>query len=142
MKTVQETRFEYKGFPCVVLFQSMGHRCGYVGLPKGNRFYGKHFSEIDDDISCHGGFTYSRNKLILQEDTDLWWIGFDCAHCFDKMDYEKAKEYFSDNKGVMEAILYRENMDAFFGDCGQMVRTLEYCIEECKSIVDQIVGDE
>lgn len=141
MSAVQGTRFEYKGFPCVVLFQSMGYRCGYVGLTKENRFYGKEYSSIDDYISCHGGLTYSSNKLILQEDTDLWWIGFDCAHCFDKRDYKKAKEYFSTNDKVMDSILYMEKMDEQYGSLGQEIRTLEYCIEECKAIVDQIVGD-
>lgn len=37
----QETRFLYKGFPCVVLFMPGGYRCGYVGLPKENKYYGK-----------------------------------------------------------------------------------------------------
>lgn len=30
---VEEKRFEYRGYPCVVLFMDMGHRCGYVGIP-------------------------------------------------------------------------------------------------------------
>lgn len=34
MACIQEKRFDYNCFPCVVLFQSMGHRTGYVGIPK------------------------------------------------------------------------------------------------------------
>lgn len=66
---VQEKRFEHKGFPCVVLFMPIGYHCGYVGLPKGNKYYGKDYDE-------------------------------------------------------------------------NPVRTLEYCMEQCKSIVDQILESE
>lgn len=34
MKPVLETKFEYKGYPCVVLFMPGAYRCGYVGVPK------------------------------------------------------------------------------------------------------------
>ncbi len=29
MKPVLETKFEYKGYPCVVLFMPRAYRCGY-----------------------------------------------------------------------------------------------------------------
>ena len=32
---IVEKRFEYKGYPCVILFMPMCYRCGYVGLKRG-----------------------------------------------------------------------------------------------------------
>ena len=111
----------------------LGHRCGYVGVPSD--------MQIDKDkISCHGGITYESNYLALQEDTDRCWIGFDTAHCFDMPDFETAKEYFKDNSDFMKYIIRREK----FHKCGITVgeiRTLDYCIEECKRIVEQVLGD-
>ena len=119
---VQESRFDYKGFPCVVLFMDMGHRCGYVGIPEA--------SGIDvDDISCHGGITYGPSSyLTLQEDDNIEWIGFDTAHYMDGRDTEKIREYFP-NKPIYEwESVYKDNF-----------RTLEYCEEECKQIVEQVI---
>ena len=50
----QEERFEYRGYPCVILFMDMGHRCGYVDVPESEAV------ADDDDISCHGGITWGR----------------------------------------------------------------------------------
>ena len=40
-----ESDFEYRGYRCVVVFQDMGHRCGYVGLKPGHPLYGKEYSD-------------------------------------------------------------------------------------------------
>ena len=42
-----ESDFEYRGYRCVTTFTEMGYRCGYVGVPEGHPFYGKH---IDSQI--------------------------------------------------------------------------------------------
>lgn len=31
---IVEQEFEHAGYKCVVTFNAMGHRCGYVGIPK------------------------------------------------------------------------------------------------------------
>lgn len=31
---IVEQEFEHAGYKCVVTFNVMGHRCGYVGIPK------------------------------------------------------------------------------------------------------------
>lgn len=31
---IVEREFEHAGYKCVVTFNVMGHRCGYVGIPK------------------------------------------------------------------------------------------------------------
>lgn len=40
-----EKDFEYKGLRCVVTFGDLGHRCGYVGIPKTHILYGKVYNE-------------------------------------------------------------------------------------------------
>lgn len=136
---IVEERFEHKGFLCVVLFQSMGFRTGYVGIPKGHKCYGQHYDRID--VSCHCGLTYSSTSLINQNDEDIWWIGFDCGHCCDANDYAKAKEYFADNQPVMESLLRLEELNNIY-DTGGEIRTFEYVKEQCKYIVEQLLERE
>lgn len=133
---VQEERFEYKGFPCVVLFQSMGFRCGYVGLSKDNKYYGINYNFIP--IDCHCGLTYSDRRLFGQEDQDTWWIGFDCGHACDGYDIEKMQEYFKDDEDVMCQLKF---MDSYFKTMNEMsvIRTLDYCRDQCRKIADQIL---
>ncbi len=135
MIPVQEKRFEYKGFSCVILFMPGAYRCGYVGLPKRNRFYGKDYDDIP--VDCHCGLTYSNENLYHQSDENTWWIGFDCAHGCDGYDTETAKRLFADDKNVVEQL---ERMEDYFGIRDENpVRTLEYCEEQCKSIVEQVI---
>lgn len=129
----QEERFEYKGFPCVVLFMPTCYRCGYVGIPKD--------LEINpDEIDCHCGITYTSDELYHNEDKDVLWIGFDCGHCCDGFDVEKGKEYFSDNESTMRQIEVMEQT-GYFAVCNKdnPVRDLEYVKSECMKIVWQIL---
>ena len=127
----QEKRFDYKGFPCVVLFMPTGYRCGYVGVPKG--------TAVDiENIDCHCGVTYASDGLNQQSDTDKFWIGFDCAHACDGYDVAKIKEYFADDESVMAQMEIMK--DYFETVCEDSpVRTLEYCEEQCKHIVEQVL---
>lgn len=118
---VEETRNCYKGYPYVVLFLDMGHRCGYVGLPKKD-------GELDfDEVACHGGITYVGDHLQLQNDTDLLWIGFDTAHYDDEVDINKTREYFGNELANR------------LHERGGTIKTLDYCVIECENIVDQII---
>lgn len=42
---VVEREFEHAGYKCVVIFGVIGHRCGYVGIPKSHSLYGKDYQE-------------------------------------------------------------------------------------------------
>ncbi len=42
---IVEREFEHAGYKCVVTFNAMGHRCGYVGIPKNHPLYGKEYSD-------------------------------------------------------------------------------------------------
>ena len=40
-----ESKFVHRGLKCVVVMQRMGHRCGYVGVPKEHRLFGKNYTD-------------------------------------------------------------------------------------------------
>lgn len=90
-----------------------------------------HYDDIC--VECHGGLTYSSGHLPLQEDKDMWWIGFDCAHYTDARDFEALSKYFPKSSILAKIDEYRRGQ---FGT----IKTLEFCEEECKNIVDQILN--
>lgn len=104
-----------------------------------SKFYRKSYDDIP--IDCHCGLTYASRKLHLQNDTSTWWIGFDCGHYCDGYDVNKIKEYYADDENIMKQI---ERMSGYFKICNEEnpVRTLEYCEEQCKSIVEQLIKEE
>ena len=96
MKPVLETKSTYKGYPYVVLFMPGAYRCGYVGVPYSHKLSKKSVDDLGY-LSCHGGVTYAESHLYNCNDDNTWWIGFDCAHCFDGYDVDAAKQYFGDD---------------------------------------------
>lgn len=150
---VRESLFWYRGYPCAVLLMPFGHRCGYVGIPKGSMHYGKHYNDIP--IDCHGGVTYSENYLIsvsLTGDKDadaklsgLWWIGFDCAHWLDMPDYSALYAAYQSRPDIIkcaEVIRPVEESIKADGETVCEVRTREFCETECRGIVDQLIALE
>lgn len=107
--------FEYKGYKCRIMRrgQELVHLCGYVGLPKGHKYFEKDYDYIGVDV--HGGLTYAGDSLMNQPETDLWWIGFDCAHGGDLSYLESSYQVESDE-----------------------YRTMEYVENEIKKLVDQL----
>lgn len=106
----------YKGLNYFVLHHYIGgivhHRCGYVEVPI------QSIEEIDvyDDIDCHGGITYCGSGIS-----------------------------YTDN-GVM--VFINEDGMAYIGfDCAHYEdlfdpKDTDFCIKECKHIIDQIVKEE
>lgn len=127
---VVEDVFEHKGLPCVVVFSQMGHRCGYVGVDNTSKFYHNDYQDMDF-ISVHGGLTYSggNNKYPIETGADTWWFGFDCSHYGDENDINKVVEYFGKNANK-HCVCYGSGI----------VRSLEYVIEEVKSLAEQLTG--
>lgn len=103
-----------------------GHLCGYVKIPENNKYFNKHYDEID--IDCHGGLTYSNYQ------DNNYYIGFDCAHSFD---YLPSMEMFKQkNEKIKQFFEQYERMNLFY----PTYKNMDFCIEECKSIVDQLIG--
>ena len=114
---------EYKGYHYYIL--NLGtHPTAYVEIPKGNKLFSKNYNEIyedDIDIEVHGGLTYSRNFLFLDKDTkkdNSWFIGWDYAHYNDYCGYDELYPQFA---------------------TGGYKWTTEEIIEECKSVIEQII---
>lgn len=78
---------------CLIVRNTFGCLCGYVGLTRTHKFYGLHYNEIEDELdyeTSYGGLTYSEscNDVIChQHDGDdiTWWVGFDTSHSEDLM---------------------------------------------------------
>lgn len=137
-KPIIEYVFTYKGYKCCVLFQDLGFRCGYVLVPRWHPLYEVEYK--DCTINCHGGITYSDHKL-LGEQSPSWWIGFDCAHAGDKIDYECLTKYY----GKVEEDSYFNTMRWLTGVDSEefsSVKNLNFCKQECMHIVDQLVEME
>lgn len=110
MEEPDELDFQYLGFDCRLRRNQMGSWCGYVKVPEDHVYHGKTWDDLD--IGVHGGITFCE-KL-----EDGYWIGFDCAHCYD-----------------ISPVL-----DKAFGNCFADVvyRNMDYCMNECKKMVDQL----
>jgi len=154
----------YKGLRCAVLLgASLGHRCGYVGIGQDHPLYNINYNEeipealkakwriIEDTqttgkrgvftlllydpahprvevmFDVHGSLTYSGGKDNYPvQNSGLWWFGFDCGHCDDA----------PDTKAMLE---YGFTPSPYMSGHGGTVRTLDYCINECHSLADQLL---
>jgi hypothetical protein len=85
-------RLEWReeGFPCLIVRNSSGALCGYVGVPPGSPYHGLDYDDVD--ISVHGGLTYAQgcdedspicHVPLAGEPDNVWWLGFDCLHSGD-----------------------------------------------------------
>ena len=130
---IVEKDFMVDGYRCVIEGQSMGHRCGYIGLPKEHKYYGEDYNDIS--IKIHGGWTYASgdNEYPVESD-DLWWIGFDCAHYNDGKDFELIKALAS-----LEEYTHFMTMESMF-PTDEEARTTEYVEQELRNAVDQLKG--
>lgn len=96
---------ETTGLDCLIHRGPSGALCGYVGVPPGHRFHGVGYDDVhyyDEDEGrsfpeVHGGLTFSDSRSEVERadgggichipepgrPADVWWLGFDCAHCDD-----------------------------------------------------------
>lgn len=135
---IVEKDFMVDSFRCVIVGSYMGHRCGYIAIPKDHELYEKDYDEID--ISVHGGLTYSeysRDNYPVKSDEDVWWIGFDCAHGGDAKDLELIKSFGEENHEVQVML----DMESRFSNYGT-VRNIEYVENELIDAVKQIKEGE
>lgn len=148
------------GLRAVVIMGDRGYRCGYVGVPVGHPLHGCDYSEPAECLAfpsgepigkrgiipllcsdgearpdvvfdVHGGLTFSGGRQDYPvAGTDLWWFGYDCAHCDDapSPEYTEAQREKYPDKDFMWRVPY----DAEH-------RTLEYCVAECESLARQMV---
>jgi hypothetical protein len=106
---------EYKGYQYWVRGNQIAYRCGYITLPKNHPwlFVGD-YDEIP--VHVHGGITYANGNDI----------GFDCAHAGDAPD----PDLYTCEPGAMQSL----------SRLGGTIRTTEYVVNECKSMIDQAIA--
>lgn len=75
--------FNAHGFRCALRRgpKSLGHWCGYVGIPETHRVFGLDYDNVP--VEVHGGLTYAGDRCPGEKPDGLWWVGFDCAHLGD-----------------------------------------------------------
>lgn len=124
---------EYNGYKYAVCLMSLGHRCGYVAIPKGHRYYGTEYDFLD--IDCHGGLTYSDSGYPL--DDGNWYIGFDTAHLGDGKDIKALMKYYPNRKDVKAIVDLEMNM---FG-VDRHIWSIDDIEAECRHIIRQLTDD-
>lgn len=135
MKMFQiEKDFEYKGYRCIVLVNTVANRCGYVLINDGQPFYKHHFNE--DELICHGGVTFCDyfEYVTNHEFRDIWAVGFDCGHSGDRFAVEDAIRYGT----VDEKSEYVKDIRMINGIDGKELRSVVYCQQELRCMVDQL----
>lgn len=136
-KPHMELMFDEGGYTCVVMLQPLGYRCGYVGIPRDSAWWGRRVRDLRC-IECHGCITYAEDHLPQEKPDGLWWIGFDCMHYLDAPDMQTLRRVYGDELAdKVNGVRMHHGLDGL-----TQVRTLEYCVRECKLIVDQLMGGD
>ena len=123
MSSIIESVGSYKDHVFVVKFHELGHRTGYVKLEP---------DDVYDDVyelEVHGGVTYHETTVpeVGQYLPPGTWIGFDCAHSWDKPDVHSCNKYFG------------KCLDDYNAPHAE-IRDLDFCENECRKLIDQLVG--
>lgn len=122
---------EHLGFQWIVTHNNQGYRCGYVRVPAGHPWHGKHYHDDDFNASVHGGCTFAEADVDCKKggEDNAWWFGFDCAHSCDAPD--PALPVSPEWQAAINAIAGWRLLG--FGE----VRSQEYVEAECRSLCEQ-----
>lgn len=118
----------------------MGHRCGYVGIPKGHPWFNLDTQHIGDNDACyvcgreapeewrgnikvHGGLSWGKIE------GDTYVVGFACDTTSDLADPALNRE-----KGKRDADDYQRLPQSW----ERSVKTTEFCVDECKKLCQAI----
>ena len=131
---IVERQSEYKGLRIVVVIQGSGYRCGYVGIKNTDKNL-KILGRINE-LEVHGGVTFARidNKYPIKTSRKLIWIGFDCAHLNDGIDFDAALQSATNKEDIMFLNVLRK------ADKGCHVWTAEEVESECNKLADEIIA--
>ncbi len=82
---------------CLIVRNDIGALCGYVGIPPTHKYFKTDYSDINN-LNVHGGLTFSGMCRASEDESVgichieslaankiVWWLGFDCAHCCDRV---------------------------------------------------------
>lgn len=114
--------WSHGGLDCLIVRQrTLGHLCGYVGVPPDHPWYEQHYDNVrrirtdEDDpygdwVDVHGGLTFSGScreggaichRPEFAANDPVWWLGFDCAHLGDMSPGNRFDGYDETYKSVL-----------------------------------------
>jgi hypothetical protein len=112
---------EATNLPCLILRESFfGSLRGYVGVSASHPYYGKDWSyQPIKALSVHGGINFSSHEIqnfhIVEPDSAIWWLGFDCGHGSD----------------IVPSA-------GFLNEAGLTYKNINYLKEQCKRLALQL----
>lgn len=119
------------GHQAVVVFNSLGFRCGYIGLAKDSLLNTELFEkDIQNKIDVHGEISFCKETLDYPLISNgVKWIGFDCGHYDDSKDLVCAQKYFPE----IYSLYLKEEISILY-----KVKDLKFCENECENLSEQI----
>lgn len=96
---------------------------------------------LDLYFDVHGSISFAEGgkESKYPIESDLWWLGFDCGHAGDGKDLEMVDALWGSDGRIKMRLVLEKKMDEMYGPRDEVVRDLDYVINECKSLVDQII---
>ena len=158
VEMIHELGYKYK-----VIFGEMGHRCGYVYIPRDYLLSddmkfaispdsdGLTIQELEylslmlncynDDfntLKVHGGITFNEalEDVDINESEDfIYCLGFDCGHSGDMKDEECFKTYFPETSDTRRRFWFGDKYPMF--NRGS-IKTKLFCVQECLNLIKQL----
>ena len=145
VEEADEVDFKYRDYHCKIGRSGLsGALCGYIQIPNGHPWYEKHYDNID--ITVHGGLTFGGFSALIQGNKIGYLIGFDCAHSGDiAPGWVKATRILiqADPEWAENERKFQEKYQTRCRQTFQKTyRNIQFCIDECKSMVDQAIASE
>jgi hypothetical protein len=128
---------EHAGYPWVITYNDWAVRCGYVRVPPGHPWHGRHYNDINAKV--HGSLGFSGpGEDDDQGDPDRgWWVGFDCGHAHDIPDPDlPADPEFRTFVRLQTELATRHPW------MPMAVRTQQYTEDQCRSLCEQAAAAE
>ncbi|MCP3924870.1 MAG: hypothetical protein GY714_20010 [Desulfobacterales bacterium] len=164
---IVENAFIHEGLECTIIFSSMGHRCGYVGVKKDSPLF--RVSQLDDlkkpellkelkqaaigkrgmiPLFCWDGKETTPSVLFNVHGGITFADGNSCYPItrpyplwwfgFDCAHYDDAKDW-DFVKEVFDESLWMDSYETSKKySTGGVIRTLDYVEKECQSLAEQI----
>ena len=105
------------------------HPTAYLRIPKGMPLYALDYTECDDYIEVHGGFTYAAFGLKgVVNDDESWFIGWDYGHCCDFHGY-----YLCDPKSYLATHNKKWTTEEVVDECRTACEELAK-LRECEKV--------
>lgn len=118
---------------CILEHPRMKHLLGYLAVPADHPWFRKDYNKIN--CTVHGGLTFAGDNdgYPYKAEGDVWWVGFDCAHSYDRMPGMEAieKEKYGWEPLYQEGATYKDR-DYVFNEIMKMAEQASAVYEPYK----------